>query len=73
MTGKTLTINGQERAFDHQKMAALSDVLKTLGIDRHQTGLATAVNGHLVKRDQWDRPMIKPGDRIEIVHPLAGG
>ncbi len=73
MTEKTLIINGQEMAFDHRQMAALGDLLQSLGIDPGQPGLATAINGRLVKTDQWNRSMIKPGDRIEIVHPLAGG
>ncbi len=70
---KTLIVNGQEMAFDPPDMAALVDVLHNLGIDPQQPGLATAINGRLVKTDQWNTPMVRPGDRIEIVHPLAGG
>ena len=34
---------------------------------------AVACNAEIVPRGNYDRVYIEPGDRIDIVHPAAGG
>ncbi|MGA2836174.1 MAG: sulfur carrier protein ThiS [Acidimicrobiales bacterium] len=36
-------------------------------------GVAVAVDGEVVPRSTWSERMIGPGDRVEIVHGVAGG
>lgn len=36
-------------------------------------GFAMALNGQLVRREQWPKTSISAGDRIEIVRAFAGG
>jgi thiamine biosynthesis protein ThiS len=35
--------------------------------------VAVAVDGEVVPRSTWSERMIGPGDRVEIVHGVAGG
>lgn len=35
--------------------------------------LVTKLNGHLVKRDERDRAIVRDGDKVEILHLISGG
>lgn len=35
--------------------------------------LVTKLNGHLVKRDERDRTIVRDGDKVEILHLISGG
>jgi sulfur carrier protein len=63
-------VNGKPRAGGE---ATLSDLVAELGIDPERRGLAVARNGRVVPRASWADTLVAPGDRIEIVQPLAGG
>jgi sulfur carrier protein len=69
MTGPVL-VNGKPRAGGE---ATLKDLVAELGIDPERRGLAVARNGRVVPRASWGDTLVAPGDRIEIVQPLAGG
>lgn len=65
-----LRVNGEDgeyRAGDLQALVA------EYGLDPARRGLACALNGEVVPRAQWRQTPVKPGDKVEIVHPLAGG
>ena len=63
-------VNGKPRAGG---AAMLSELVAELGIDPERRGLAVARNGRVVPRASWADTKAAPGDRIEIVQPLAGG
>ena len=35
--------------------------------------LVVKVNGKLVKRDRYDEPTVKDGDKVDIIHLISGG
>jgi sulfur carrier protein len=66
----SLRINGESgeyRAWDIQALVA------EYGLDPACRGLACALNGEVVPREVWRETLVKPGDKVEIVLPLAGG
>lgn len=65
-----IVVNGKRRPYSD---ASLAELLSDLGIDPARRGLAVARNGGVVPRANWAEIRIAPGDRIEIVQPLAGG
>jgi sulfur carrier protein len=35
--------------------------------------LVTRVNGNLVKKEERDKVMIRPGDEVQVLHMISGG
>lgn len=63
-----VTVNGEEKDVDGARMG---DILRECGyVDEH---VATALNGEFVHRHLRENTRIQPGDRIEVVSPIAGG
>jgi sulfur carrier protein len=67
---ETLTVNGKPRAYAPQSVAEL---IAATGIDPSRRGVAVAVNESVLPRAAWVNTKVSPGDKIEIVQPLAGG
>ena len=67
---KTLTVNGKLCRYAGQ---SIDELIAMLDIDPKRRGIAVAVNETVVPRAAWTETQISPGDRIEIVRPLAGG
>ncbi|MGB8276185.1 MAG: sulfur carrier protein ThiS [Alphaproteobacteria bacterium] len=67
---ETILVNGEPRAF---RDCTLADLVAGCGIDPKRRGLAVAVNRQVVPRVSWEVTHVAPGDRVEIVQPLAGG
>lgn len=38
-----------------------------------QPGVAVAVNGRIVRRQEWVTRVLEEGDRVEVVHAVQGG
>ena len=38
-----------------------------------EEAIVVAVNGDVVRRDEWDERRLADGDEVEIVHAVAGG
>ena len=66
----TLFINGEPHAYMPQSVAEL---LAGLGLDTNKRGIAVALNSQVLPRAAWAQTKVMPGDKIEIVRPLAGG
>ena len=65
---KKLTINGEPRD------AAASTVRELLAaLEYDSSFFAVAVNRAVVPRERWDQPILRDGDKIEIVTPRQGG
>ena len=67
---KNIKINGEEIVLTNSNLAGL---LTERAIEKKQGGVAVAVNGKVVPRDEWDKTQINKDDRIEIVHIVRGG
>jgi sulfur carrier protein len=65
-----LKINGVDEEVSATTVAQL---LADRGINPAVRFLAIAVNGDVVRRAEWPRAALKPGDAVEIVRPLQGG
>lgn len=65
-----LTVNGEPATV---AASAISGLLRELGYDPEQQGVAVAVNAEVVPRSQWAESKIAAGDRIEIVGAKQGG
>lgn len=46
-------------------------LLKLLGSPA--SGVAVARNDRVVRRSEYDRDRVQEGDRLEIIHAVAGG
>jgi len=64
-----IIVNGTTRAVPDQTSA--STLLDSLGLAGKR--LALEINREIVSRSRFDHHMIKPGDRVEIVHAIGGG
>ena len=66
-----LNINGKTGSFTGVEQ--IVDLLKALGIEATASGIAVAINDHVIPRSQWDTHKIVDGDQIELVHAVQGG
>ncbi len=66
----TLIVNGQPRPYHPQ---TVQELLTALGLDPDRPGIAVAVNATVIPRPEWGKVRLQPGDRVEIVHAVAGG
>lgn len=66
----TIEVNGEARALT---VTTVTELLRAEAIDPGAKGVAVALNGAVAPRPTWDQTALKPGDRIEIVKPFAGG
>lgn len=63
-----LIVNGEAKRASAQSVRALLAELAYEG-----GFFAVAVNQNVVPRRDWDQPVLKDGDKIEIVSPRQGG
>ena len=64
-----IILNGTAREVPDQTSAA--ELLLSLGLADKR--LALEVNREIVPRSRFEQHMIRPGDRVEIVHAIGGG
>lgn len=65
-----LKVNGAE---EDCAARTLGELLAAHGIDARAPFLAVAVNGSVLRRAEWQRAPLSPGDEVEIVRPVEGG
>ena len=68
--GGQLLVNGEARPW---RGLSLRELLAEVGVDPEGGGLAVAVNGRVVVRNDWMTTAPDPGDRVEIVKVFKGG
>lgn len=67
-----LIINGKEKILElDKKFISIRELLYQLNIE--YKNIAIAVNESIIHKEQWDEPIIKEGDQIEIVQAVQGG
>ena len=69
-TAIDLVVNGEAASLAAENVPEL---LRELGYDPEQQGVAVAVNAEVVPRSLWADRRIEAGDRIEIVGAKQGG
>jgi sulfur carrier protein len=63
-------VNGEVR---ERVAPSLAAVCLAEGVDPARKGVAVALNGRVVRRDDWERTLVADGDRVEIVRAFPGG
>lgn len=53
--------------------ARIAEALAAAGVTGEPRGVAVAVGGEVVRRDEWDRRQLTEGDAVEIVQAVQGG
>lgn len=66
-----LFVNGQERPLPPG--GDLPSLLRELGVQAEEQGVAVALNGEVVLRREWGGMRLAPGDQVEIVRAVQGG
>ena len=68
-----LTVNGERRETTSGNLAERwRQETEHLNLQSPK-GYAIALNGALVRKDQWQRTTLSDGDRVEIVRAMQGG
>lgn len=70
MSAATVSVNGQARPL---RAATVAELLDELGLGTRPRGVAVALDGEVVPREQWDDRELGAGARVEIVTATQGG
>ena len=65
----TILLNGKPRELEAAMTVAT--LLKALGVSPRL--VAVAVNGEVVRRDDWSVALVRDGDAVQIVRAVGGG
>lgn len=65
-----ITLNGQVHLTDAR---VLADLVVSTGSSASRPGVALAVNGAVVHREEWMTRPVRDGDAVEIVTAVQGG
>ncbi|MCS7189116.1 MAG: sulfur carrier protein ThiS [Bacteroidia bacterium] len=49
------------------------ELLKHIGLDAAQVGIAIALNRQVIRREEWSSLRLKEGDQVELVYARQGG
>jgi sulfur carrier protein len=66
----TIQVNGEAEPLS---VTTVEELVCGKAEQSNRRGLAVALNGAVVRRSDWARTMLQPGDRVEIVRVLQGG
>ena len=66
-----IIVNGEERPVPPD--GSISTLLRAMGLDPAQRGVAVAVNGEVIPRQEWDSWWLAAGDSVELVGAVQGG
>ena len=67
----TIWVNGH--ASDVQDGSSLAEVVDAMAAPLDGRGIAAAVDGEVVPRDQWSDCRLADGQRVEVVQAVQGG
>ena len=67
----TIVVNGEQRPVPAD--GAIPALLADLDIDPGESGVAVAINGEVVPRQEWNARSLTAGDRVELVRAVQGG
>ena len=72
-TGDVTTVRVNGHAVPHHPAATLATLIAATGVDPTRPGIAVALNDRVVPRSAWATTHLAPGDRVEVLHAIAGG
>jgi sulfur carrier protein len=64
-------LNG--KPFELRAGTSLAEAVAASGAAPSQRGLAVALDGEVVPRAEWDRTVVRPGQKVEVVQAVQGG
>jgi sulfur carrier protein len=67
----TIWLNGEER--DLPAGVTVAEAVGASGAPPDGRGVAAAVDGEVVPRDQWQETRLEDGQRVEVVQAVQGG
>lgn len=67
----TIVVNGEERPLPGD--GAIPALLAAFDVDPDERGVALAINGEVVPRQDWSSTSLTAGDRVELVRAVQGG
>jgi sulfur carrier protein len=67
----TIWLNGEEA--DLPTGASVAQAVAAAGAPSDGRGVAAAVDGEVVPRDQWQAVELADGQRVEVVQAVQGG
>lgn len=70
MTEQMVYVNGEARSLT---VNTIAELLRSMGLSPEKPGIAVAVNAEIVPREAWATYALRPNDRVEVVHAVAGG
>lgn len=53
--------------------ARVADALAVAGVAAEARGVAVAVGGEVVRRDEWSERVLADGESVEVVRAVQGG
>ena len=66
-----IELNG--RSVELPADATVADVVIEAGADGDSRGVAVAVDGEVVRRAEWGKTKLRPGQSVEVVRAVQGG
>ena len=66
-----IVVNGEKRSIPGD--GDVLSLLRELGIEPDQKGVAIAINGELVPRQDWGPVRLTAGDHVDLVRAVQGG
>jgi sulfur carrier protein len=67
----TIWVNGEQH--DLPAGITVADAVATTGAPPDGRGVAAAVDGEVVPRDQWQQMALEDGQHVEVVQAVQGG
>jgi sulfur carrier protein len=64
-----IVVNGEEK--EVREGITVAELLKELGI--LEKTMATAIDMQVVKKQEWDKRVIKKSEKVEFLHFVGGG
>lgn len=64
-------VNGETRELPDG--ARVREAIERFGPERHEKGVAAALNGEVVPKDAWSTTDLAEGDRLEVLVAIGGG
>ena len=64
-----IVVNGEEK--EVREGITVTELLKELGI--LEKTMATAIDMQVVKKQEWDKRVIKKSEKVEFLHFVGGG
>jgi sulfur carrier protein len=64
-----IVVNGEEK--EVREGITVAELLKELGI--LEKTMATAIDMQVVKKEEWDKRVVREGEKVEFLHFVGGG